>query len=163
MKVRNTHKAEKIELQMTPMIDIVFQLLIFFIMTFKIVVPEGDFNIRMPVSAPAAGPPDPNQLPPIKVRLRADAGGTLTNIQMNETGLGRDFSGLRNNLMSVVGNERGAGSIAETAEVELDCDYGLRYEFVIQAITAISGYRAEDGSVVKLIEKIKFSPPKKPG
>ena len=30
-------------LEMTPMIDIVFQLLVFFIMTFKIVSQEGDF------------------------------------------------------------------------------------------------------------------------
>ena len=38
MKIRNTGgDGEKIELQMTPMIDIVFQLLVFFIMTFKIV------------------------------------------------------------------------------------------------------------------------------
>ncbi len=55
MKIRNTHRPEKIELQMTPMIDIVFQLLIFFIMTFKIVEVEGDFNIKMPASAPTAG------------------------------------------------------------------------------------------------------------
>ena len=59
MKIRNTDgKGEKIELQMTPMIDIVFQLLVFFIMTFKIVAMEGDFNIRMPAAAPQAAPPD---------------------------------------------------------------------------------------------------------
>jgi biopolymer transport protein ExbD len=160
MKVRNTHKAEKIELQMTPMIDIVFQLLVFFIMTFKIVVPEGDFNIRMPVSAPAAGPPDPNQVPPIKIILKADGGGDLAGIQMNEKRLD-NFDQLRANLMSFVGTERGQGSIAETAEVELNCDYGLRYEYTMKAITAISGYKDGD-SVVKIIEKIKFSPPKKP-
>ena len=54
MKVRHSSSTgkDKIELQMTPMIDIVFQLLVFFIMTFKIVAQEGDFNIKMPVSAP---------------------------------------------------------------------------------------------------------------
>ena len=53
MQIRNANKAgEKIELQMTPMIDIVFQLLVFFIMTFKIVSMEGDFNIRMPAASP---------------------------------------------------------------------------------------------------------------
>ena len=47
------NKNEKIELQMTPMIDIVFQLLVFFIMTFNVVAQEGDFNIRMPaIGAP---------------------------------------------------------------------------------------------------------------
>ncbi len=38
---------------MTPMIDIVFLLLVFFLFSFKIVVQEGDFNIRMPVAGPA--------------------------------------------------------------------------------------------------------------
>jgi biopolymer transport protein ExbD len=50
-------KNDKIELQMTPMIDIVFQLLVFFIMTFKIVSQEGDFNIKMPLAAQQAGAP----------------------------------------------------------------------------------------------------------
>lgn len=163
MKVRNTGgKNEKIELQMTPMIDIVFQLLIFFIMTFKIVVPEGDFNIKMPLSGSAVGPPDPNLLPPMKVRLRADSEGTLTNIQVNERGMGTSFDALRNHLISYVGDERGPGSISESAEVELDCDYQLRYEYIIRAITSISGYRDGD-NVIKLIEKIKFTPPKTGG
>ena len=55
MKIRHTTGSgqDKIELQMTPMIDIVFQLLIFFIMTFKIVSMEGDFNIKMPQASPS--------------------------------------------------------------------------------------------------------------
>ena len=61
MKVRNTSRRseENVELMMTPMIDIVFQLLVFFIMTFKIVAPEGDFNIKMPMAAPAKAFPTP--------------------------------------------------------------------------------------------------------
>ena len=55
MKVRNQREQEKIEIQMTPMIDIVFQLLVFFIMTFKVVSMEGDFNIKMPLAAPSEG------------------------------------------------------------------------------------------------------------
>ena len=53
MKFRNTNKeVEKIEPQMAPMIDIVFQLLIFFMLTLKIVEPEGDFSINMPLGKP---------------------------------------------------------------------------------------------------------------
>ena len=48
----------------------------------------------------------------------------------------------------------------ETAEVELDCDYDLRYEHVISAITAVSGFVDDGGNVVKLVEKIKFAPPR---
>jgi len=52
MKIRGYDKAnEEIKLQMTPMIDIVFQLLVFFIMTYKVTAMEGDYNIRMPSAA----------------------------------------------------------------------------------------------------------------
>ena len=78
MKIRHTgsRKDEKVELQMTPMIDIVFQLLIFFIMTFKIVAMEGDFNIKMPSAAPSSGEPDPLQDTPLMLTLKANDDGT---------------------------------------------------------------------------------------
>ncbi len=162
MKVRNTgREGEKVELNMTSMIDIVFQLLVFFIMTFKIVSPEGDFNIKMPLAAPSEGLPDEDQLPPIKVRLQADSSGRLTNIRMGTVGLGTDFRALRMQIRDIVGDETGPGSIAESTEVELDCDYQLKFEYVIDAITAVSGYvDPSTRSVVKVIEKIKFAPPR---
>jgi biopolymer transport protein ExbD len=161
MKVRHNKggSEEKIELQMTPMIDIVFQLLVFFIMTFKVVSQEGDFNIKMPLAAPAAGAPDDLQLPPMKIRLRAAGGGLLAGMSLNDKSIGT-MDELRLQIIGVVGDDRGPGSIQETAEVELDCDYGLRYEHVIQAITAVSGYIDGTGNVVKLVEKIKFAPPR---
>jgi len=167
MRVRNVqrHGEEKVELQMTPMIDIVFQLLIFFIMTFKIVSPEGDFNIRMPQAAPSEGVPDPNQLPPIKVRMRAGPGGGLAGVQLGTRNLSNEhpFEDLHIQIREIVGDDTGPGSIAESTEVELDCDYNLDFQYVIAAITAVSGYVADDGmSVIKVIEKIKFAPPKKP-
>ena len=48
MKIESKSDAEEIKLNMTAMIDIVFQLLVFFIMTFKIVALEGDFSVKMP-------------------------------------------------------------------------------------------------------------------
>lgn len=163
MKVRNVKKqSDKIELQMTPMIDIVFQLLVFFIMTFKIVAAEGDFNIKMPIGAPREGLPDPNQLPPMKLRLRADSNGELVQMQLNQKGFKReDWGALRGYIIGVLGDDRGPMSIQDSAEVELDCDYNLHYEHVIDAITAVSGYRDDNDKIVKLVEKIKFSPPKK--
>lgn len=165
MKVRNAgaNKDEKVEVQMTPMIDIVFQLLVFFIMTFKIVSQEGDFNIKMPLTAPSKGLPDEDQLPPMKVRLRAGASGQIAQISLNENNFGPSFTRLHDFIMGIIGDKRGPGSIQDTAEVELDCDYNLRYEHVIQAITAVSGYVDDDGNIVKLVEKIKFSPPRVPG
>ena len=163
MKIRNTTETENIELQMTPMIDIVFQLLIFFIMTFKIVAMEGDFNVKMPIAAPDATVPDMDPLPPMKLRLKAAANGDIASIILNERSFD-SFEGQENSLhayiMSLVNGAAGPGENLPEAEVELDCDYHLRYEHVVKAITAVSGHKTESGDIVKLIERIKFAPPK---
>jgi biopolymer transport protein ExbD len=158
VRIKRGGLPDKIPIDMTPMIDIVFQLLTFFCMTLKVSSAEGDFGIQMPLAGPKAGTPDPHQIPPIKVRLRADASGNLTELLLND----RVFSGpqrwqqLHNHIAGLVGDER----LAAAAEVELDCDYGLKYEHVIEAITAVSGSVGPDGRVIKLVEKIKFSPPR---
>lgn len=164
MKIRNVlrHGEEKVELQMTPMIDIVFQLLAFFIMTFKIVSPEGDFNIKMPLAAPSDELPTDIELPPIRISLRATDDGGLASVALGERMMDsrRPFEELHLQIRAIVGDDRGPGSVAATTEVELDCDYQLKFEYVIAAITAVSGYVADDGrSIVKLIEKINFTPP----
>lgn len=161
MKIRKLYSSgeSKVELQMTPMIDIVFQLLTFFIMTFKIATSEGDFNIKMPLAAASSGLPDENQVPPMKLRLVADNTGSLAAISLNDQGY-RDFRQLQLQIIGVLGNERGPGSVQTNAEVELDVDYDLHYEHVIGAISAVTGYVDPQGEVVKLIEKVKFSPPR---
>ena len=161
MKLRATSRhKDVIQLQMTPMIDIVFLLLIFFLATFKIIAPEGDFNIKMPLSDPSQGLPPPDQLPPIKVRLKANSAGELTAIGYGDRSLGRDFSELQALIRSRMGDDPGPAE-RENTEVEFDCDYNLKYEYVIDAITAVSGY-VKDGEPIQTIGKIKFSPPRGP-
>ena len=160
MKIRHTGSAlpDKIELNMTPMIDVVFQLLSFFMFTLKIAQVEGNFNIKMPAAVTAAAESLDPQVP-LKVQLTAKADGTIDQILYNNKPL-RDFAALRSQVVSFLGNDR---AIKETAEVELECDYHLHYRYVIDAITHVSGYITEDGqSRVELIEKIKFSQPKPP-
>ncbi len=158
MRIRHAGQSdEKIELQMTPMIDIVFQLLVFFIMSFKIVAQEGDFNIRMPLAAVREGLPDDTDLLPLRVTLRAAEDGRLASIQLNDNSFS-SFAELHNYVIGIVGGDD--PSVRQNAEVELDCDYNLHYEHVIQAITSVSGYvDSATGQVVRLVEKIKFSPP----
>ena len=45
MSRKERQEPEKLETNMSAMIDVVFQLLIFFMLTLKIVEPEGDFTI----------------------------------------------------------------------------------------------------------------------
>ncbi|MGI9456549.1 MAG: biopolymer transporter ExbD, partial [Aeoliella sp.] len=144
------------------MIDIVFQLLIFFIMLFKIVLPEGDFNVRMPT--PASNPETPpSETPTLVLRMTAGEEGVLTSMKLGDrafTDEGRTsaFDKLRGYIIGRVEDEGGPGT-ASDQEVELECDYDLDYQYVIQAITAISGY-IKDGQRYKLIERIRFAPPK---
>jgi len=160
MKLRHTttELPDKVDAQMTPMIDIVFLLLIFFLFSFKIVAQEGDFNIRMPVAGPVSTTLD-MQLP-IKVRLTSDAEGNLTGIQMGDRKL-PDFAALHDQIISIVGNEAGPGA-AENTEAEINFDYNLKYRYIIAGVTALSGYVSPDGHIVTLIQKIKFSPLQKP-
>jgi biopolymer transport protein ExbD len=162
MKIRHTGGglSEKVEVPMTPMIDIVFQLLTFFLFSFKIAAQEGDFNIRMPIAGPTTSTTLESTQLPLKVRLTADADGNLESIRLGDQVL-PNFAALHEIVMARVGGDAGPGG-DEDLEAELDCDYDLEYRHVISAVTAISGYITPDGRIVKLIQKIKLSPPKKP-
>jgi biopolymer transport protein ExbD len=158
VKIRNREHGIKNQLNMTSMIDIVFLLLIFFVMTFKVVEMEGDFSVRMPLAGQSAAPLDPTELP-LKLRLRADAQGQLVAMSMNDIDLGTSFEQLRANVVGMIGTNSPIEG-EQGPEIEIDTDYNLRYEHVIQAITAVSGYK--DGEkVVKLIDRIKFAKPRR--
>jgi biopolymer transport protein ExbD len=158
MKVRNTGSEEKIELQMTPMIDIVFQLLVFFIMTFKIVSQEGDFDIKMPLAAQGPGSIEDETLLPLTLELRADAAGNINRIQLNEKSFGTSFDQLHDYVIGYIGTDENR---REKTELEIQADYQLRYENVIEALSAVRGRRKDDGTIEDLITKIKFAPPQK--
>jgi len=157
VKIRGNREAEKNQLNMTSMIDIVFLLLVFFVMTFKIVELEGDFAVRMPLASDSSAVVDPTDLP-LKLRLQSDGEGNLSSIELNDISLGNDaaaFDRLRANIVDIVGTTAPiAGD--EGPEIEIDADYELRYENVIRAFTAVSGYR-DGNKIVKLIEKINFA------
>jgi biopolymer transport protein ExbD len=157
MKFRKAGGVDKVEQQMTPMIDIVFQLLTFFVMSFKIGVQEGDFNIKMPLAG--AGIAVVQELPPVKIQLLANKDGSLRALRMGDRPLA-NFTALNKEIIALVG---GNAQMAENLEVELDCDYGLHYDNVVRAISAVSGYvDPQTNAVVKLVEKIKFAAPHAP-
>lgn len=159
MKFSTKRGSEKAELQLTSMIDVIFLLLIFFVMTFKIAAQEGDFNIKMPIGG-GPGSADTTELP-IKLRLRANADGELVDIVVNDSlTFGNDWTKLRGYILNVTGGNA-PPTPEEGPEVEIDLDYNLRYEHVIGAVTAVTGQRLGD-EVKRLVERIKFAPPRKP-
>lgn len=156
MKFRHRSTQEdKTELSMTSMIDIVFLLLVFFVMTFKISAQEGDFNVKMPLKGDGAQA-DTTQLP-LKLRLKSDGNGNLQEIELNESlSFGLDWESLRAYIVQTVGDQTGPTE-EEGPEIEIDLDYDLHYIHVIEAITAVTGYRSGN-DVIRLIDRIKFAP-----
>ncbi|MCY2964755.1 MAG: biopolymer transporter ExbD [Planctomycetota bacterium] len=150
---------EKIPIDMTPMIDCVFQLIIFFMLTLKIRANEGDFNINMPLGQ---GVGQQSELPPIKVRLESNPDGTLRTIAIGRQSLGNDqraFALLNQEVLSLVG--RPGAAFSKDIEVELDADYELQYQYVVSAMTACTGKVDEKtGQPLRFVEKIKFAPPR---
>jgi biopolymer transport protein ExbD len=161
MKVRKSSTDAKVEQNMTAMIDVVFQLLTFFVMSFKVAADEGDFSIKMPLSAASKSASiDEPETPPLKLRMIAHVDGNLSSMRLNSTPLPADgWNALRQRVIDLVGKEA-PGSGAGGAEVELDCDPQLKYNYVIEAITAVSGQPTSDGGFVKLVEKVKFAAPR---
>ena len=154
----DTSEPEEIRLEMTSMIDIVFQLLVFFIMTFKVVVMEGDFSIKMPLGTETQQV-NMEEEPPeiIRVRLVAGEDGGIAGIFVEDKELPKEdiFGNLNREIDIRLGATGDAESELQT-ELEFDIDRSLKYSYTVDAIDAVSGKVDADGKVTKLIEKIKF-------
>lgn len=153
---RRKEKMKTQRLQMTPLIDVVFLLLAFFIMTFKTLIPEGDFGINVPIEGENAPTPVMEQdvIEPLRIRLSADVNGNLSEIQVGTTKLGTDLRGLRRYVMELLGPTPTPQERTKW-EAEIQTDYHLKYRYTIEAFTQISGYIADD-NIVPLIEKINI-------
>lgn len=155
MKRRNEQKAEKIEPQMAPMIDVVFQLLIFFMLTLKIVKEEGDFNINMPISGAASAA---SEIPlDIKVYMSANPDGTLSAVNLGERQFPASpqvFDRLNSSIIGLVG--RPGSSYNDDVEVTIEYDYNLHYNNVVQAVSAATG-KVVGGVPQIYVKNIKFA------
>jgi biopolymer transport protein ExbD len=154
---------DKIEIPMSPMIDCTFLLLIFFMVTLRIVPSEGDFSVNMPLTGPAATEEEV-KLPPIKVRLEANNDGTLRNIIFGQTELGNDATAF-NRLNTEVGILAGRADqrFADDIEFELDPDYNLHHKNLVNAVSACTGYfDPQTQQIMRYVEKIRFAQPRKP-
>ena len=162
-----------IDVPMTPMIDVVFMLLIFFLLTFKIIVPEGDFSVRMPPAQTMPVVVDPLDSLKVVVHLSADGNGRLTRIGYGERMLWRGTSDrpagardgydrLRAEIVDLVMKDGALNpAAADMAEVELVADDNLQFGFVIQAMTSITGYTSGDPAnptIHRLVEKVRLRP-----
>ena len=113
----------------------------------------------MPLAAPRAGLPDPNQLPPMKVRMRADASGNLVELSLNDRVL---------QPAPIAGSSCTITSPASSATAAWPPRPRSSSTATSTSSTSTSSRPSPpsparvgpDGQIIKLVEKIKFSPPR---
>ena len=169
MKIRGGQERDEIKLQMVAMIDIVFQLLVFFIMTFKITALEGDFLINMPMAANEEISTDPLDNV-IQVYLQENEQHTLQGLQItygdfnqpftHAEGTSDAFAALQKYVREIVEKDMSPTERAEL-EVEFEADDKLAYGETIRAIEAVSARVDDQGVIIPLIENIKFKDSRK--
>ncbi len=171
MRIRGGQEKEDIKLSMTAMIDIVFQLLVFFIMTFKITALEGDFQINMPTTSQDPEVMDFDDLDnTIQVYLQENDQHLLQGMQVTrgeETvtythveGQSDAFAALGEYIRTAVERE-GDPTKRKELQVEIEADDLLAYGETVRAIESVSARIDEDRNVVPLIEKINFKDTRK--
>jgi biopolymer transport protein ExbD len=129
-------------MNMTPMIDVVFQLLTFFMFTLKPIIHEGQFAVNMSTGG-AAMPTEETIIPPLAVHLSATPDGTLSGIALGDASLGLSFDRLTIQVQGL------ASGMFGDIEAEIHADDTLHYEYLIAAVNALTKAN---------ITKINFAP-----
>jgi biopolymer transport protein ExbD len=158
---REVKTPEKVDIQMTPMIDIVFQLMAFFLMTFKVATVEGDFNLKLPKQERSQGVAN-TQAEMITVTLRAKPNGQLLDMIVGSARFvpksAVDKTPYRD-LNGIIAEKVAAARRAEQdePEIQIDVDDILAYENIIDTIEAVSVLRGVSPPQ-PLAKKVKFAP-----
>jgi biopolymer transport protein ExbD len=93
------------------------------------------------------------------VRLRAGEERELAGLELGDVQItgANPFYELQTRIRGMVDDSAGPGSVDQ--EVEIEADYNLKYKYVMNAMTAITGYiDPATGERHKLIEKVRFAP-----
>lgn len=154
---RRSSAPARVDLQMTPLIDVVFQLLTFFLMSFRIAAAEGDIDLLLPLNNVSPGPTN-RVVDVIRVRLVARDDGDLATLEiaaLPPLAGPQAFAELHAYAVRTVGAARDANQ--PDPIVELDADDRLRYEHVVAAVTAVSRRRDDHGAIAPLVKKVTFA------
>ena len=158
---RRKHSAGTIELNLAAMLDMAFQLLTFFIMTFKPDPPEGQVSLKLP-------PPEPpkqkggqqagnnaNNVNPVSgvetliITVTAFPGGNIESIGVGEDSVGT-IQGLDQRLRTILSAE---GTDFKQVVVQVGTD--LTYEYLMKVIDVCTKQKLQDGTK---LSRLSFVP-----
>ena len=150
-------KDEEIQIPITPMLDMAFQLLTFFILTFHPMPSEGQFSMNLMPAAPAtdfkaeaaadSAPTNdsiPQSLKTLPTVLRAGAGGALGRVSLGEADV-QGMDSLKRELEAIL---KDPNLPFDQALIKVDPD--LRYSELMQVIDVFSSLKLTKISFAEL-------------
>lgn len=138
-------KSEGVEVPITPMLDMAFQLLTFFVLTYRPAPAEGQFFMTLlpaqPATAMSAEAPDqgnessdlPASLRTLPTVLKADPAGSLSRIVLGENEVPNDVTALENELAKLFQDPD-----LPFDQTLIKVDPNLRYSELMRVINAFS-------------------------
>jgi len=129
----NRKEQEQPKLDMTPMIDVVFELMIFFVVTLK----QDDIFSRLNANRPAPNKDTPTQAPSDQIKIDIGPGGFVLN------GRGMSKKDLRTNLKSL-------SQTSKNATVVISCTFDSPHQFLIEALDICHEFRMENLSIFSM-------------
>jgi biopolymer transport protein ExbD len=163
--MRKHRSDEEVELNLAAMLDMAFQLLAFFVLTFNPPQSEGQINLRLPPMQPLATN-DPNQqkagnnpdnkAPPvglktITITAFANPDGTLNSMMVNEKGFrGNDLKPVREHLQRIFSDPA-----SPFEQVVLQIHEDLRYDDLMKVIDMCTNIKLANGHP---LTKLSFEP-----
>lgn len=143
MNLSGSYEDAKMELQISPLIDVVFLLLIYFIVTSKIITKEGDIPFMLPADVPAV---DMVTIP-VEVRIRIN---TDSSVLIND---GMQFPASDRKLEGLVQHVKGAKQMADAQRtsffVTLDPDKEALHRRVIDVMDACAAAEVKNLTFAK--------------
>jgi biopolymer transport protein ExbD len=160
MSRRNKKRRNQgeVELNLAAMLDMAFQLLTFFILTFKPAPVEGDVLLHMPPPAPTtvvknaqdAGS-DAKNVNPVQglntlvITLQGDPAGGIEAISVGDTKVDGGLRGLASRLKSVLGDESSSFD-----QVMIQVDPKVHYQELMRVIDACTRQKTQNKKLLKL-------------
>ena len=152
---------EEVELNMAAMLDMAFQLLTFFILTFRPAPLEARIKLHLPPAQPVSGvrsgqpvgsdPLNTNVLANLNslvITAVASSDGALAQLALGESNLGTSFEALDGRLSRLLRDE---GSAFD--QVVIQVDTRLKYEELMRVIDVCTRQKLSDG---KPLTKLSF-------
>ncbi len=153
----------RVVLPVAPLIAVGFQLLIFLVLSQRMTDRESRPEEFLPVGAAALRAIDDSNSTPIRVTLRSDAAGNLTQLAVGALNLGNDDAAFERLSQEVLKLAQAGSPLTRDVEVEIDADYEVPYQHILRAVSRCTGrVDPQTGELVRYVEKIKFAPPHRP-